>query len=139
MKTLTMLNSPLILSIALVASMLVATSSSSQPRSMHESFQEESDYVVIVKARGQKKQLGFDNIPIEIATLEVMAVLKGKIPEKEIEVKVKGESMEITANCCEINKIYLMYLVKTPKGLELIRGRDGVYILEKLHFRGRRR
>lgn len=138
-KTRPMLNRVLNLAIGLVAAMVLATPSYAEPRSGHEWFLQESDYVVIAKAQQQRGQAGFDNIPIDIATLEIMSVLKGQITEKTIDVVVKSESMEQTANCCTAGKVYLMYLVKTNRGLELIRGRDGVYRLEVLRFKGRRR
>jgi hypothetical protein len=123
----------------LSALMAMATPCYAQPRSVYEQHQEQSDYVVIAKAREQKEQLGFDNIPIETATFDVMSVLKGKIQSSSINVIVKSESAEQTASCCEPGKIYLIYLLTTKRGFELIRGRDGIFLLEKLHFSGNRR
>jgi hypothetical protein len=134
-----MLNRASSLSISLIASVLMANPSCAHPRSVHEWFQEQSDYVVIARAREQKQQLGFDKIPIEIATLEIMSVLKGQIGSNTIEVVVKSESMDQTANCCKSGKTYLMYLMKHNGQFTLIRGRDGVFLLEALHFKGRRR
>jgi hypothetical protein len=134
-----MFNSASSLAIGLIVSIAVVTSSYAQPRSVYELHQEQSDYVVIAKAREQKRRLGFDNIPIEIAKLEVMSVLKGEIAENQIDVIVQAESVDLSANCCKSGKIYLMYLMKHNGEFTLIRGRDGVYLLEKLHFKGRRR
>ena len=127
------------LAVGLIASLAVVNPCYPQPRSGHEWLQEQSDYVVIVKAKSQTKKLGFDNIPIEVSTLDVMSVLKGQINENQIDVIVQAESVDLSANCCESGKIYLMYLMKRNGEFTLIRGRDGVYRLEVLLFKGRRR
>jgi len=117
----------------------MATASLAQPRSVYQMHQDQSDYVVIVKAHDQKKQLGINNVPIEIANLEVLSVLKGQISENYINVIVQAEAVDLSANCCKAGSIYLMYLMKHNGEFTLIRGRDGVFLLEKLHFKGRRR
>jgi hypothetical protein len=117
----------------------MATASFAQPRSVYELHQEQSEYVVIVKAQEQKRQLGINDVPIETAHLEVMSVLKGQITENYIDVIVQAEAVDLSANCCKSGSIYLMYLMKHDGEFTLIRGRDGVFLLEKLHFKGRRR
>lgn len=128
--------------ILMSASVLLAGTSSmtvAQPRSIYELHQEQSDYVVIAKAIGQKKLLGVNRVPIKVANLEILSVLKGQIPGKNMEVIVQAEAVDLSANCCKLGNIYLMYLIKHNNQFTLIRGRDGIYSLDKLHFGGKGR
>jgi hypothetical protein len=134
MKTLIMFNRAAVSLSGAMLFLSMATTSFAQPRSIHESFLAEADYVVIVRAVEQKKRIGYENIPIQVASLDIMSVIKGQIIENNIDVIVQAEAVELSANCCESGKIYLMYLMKHNGEFTLIRGRDGVYLLEKLRW-----
>ena len=139
MKTLIMFNRVVTYLNGMAFVLSMASPSFAQPRSVYEMHQEQSDYVVIVKALDQRRRLGVSNMPIEVANFEIMSVIKGQITENYIEVIVQAEAVDLSANCCKAGSIYLMYLVKHNGEFTLIRGRDGVFLLEKLHFKGRRR
>ncbi len=115
---------------AILALMLPYSPSVGLPRSVYEDHQFTSDIVVIAKSGNRRNAVGVFGLPIAFYEFQTLAVLKGSLDDK-FEVLIESESLEWSARCCKKNKIFLLYLVKTDRGLELIRGRDGVFIIEK--------